>query len=105
MKLVTAIVLMGITASAAAKMESSEDKYRYKGDTEFSGFCKAIVDDNLVLLKRSAQAKVGSFGKNNLDVIRKIAAANGMKCNGSDLLAFAKERKADEIYAYLNKKL
>lgn len=88
------------TFTASAGMESSH-KVRFAGDIEYSSFCKAVVEDDLDMLKRSVRSKVGRVATSSKDVMRKLVATNGMKCNGVDLIKFSEQRKASQVNAYL----
>ena len=53
------IALATFTANAHLK---SDETYRFAGDREFSGFCKAVVTDDVKMLKRSKkQSRYCSF--------------------------------------------
>lgn len=98
-----AILVFGLATNASAKMLEGE-RFAFKGDLEYSGFCKAIVNDNLPLLKRNMSRKVGELGSSRKDVLSRLVAQDGMTCNGVDLIKFSRERKALEVYAYLTQK-
>ena len=98
--LIVTLALSAFTASAHMK---SEDVYRFAGDREYSGFCKAVVTDDVKMLKRSVTDKVGLVAGSRKDVLRKLLSIDGMRCNGIDLVEFSKQREASEVYAYLSK--
>ncbi|GAC24777.1 MAG: DUF3718 domain-containing protein [Alteromonadaceae bacterium] len=98
------ISLVALTAfNASAGMESSS-KVRFAGDSEYSSFCKAVVNDDLGMLKRSLRSKVGQVAASSNDVLRKLVSAEGMKCNGVDLIQFSEQREASQVSAYLKTK-
>jgi hypothetical protein len=103
MKIVIGILLLGLAVNASAKMSGGE-KFAFRGDLQYSGFCKAIVSDNLSLLKRTMSRKVGELGASRKDVLRKLVSQDGMTCNGVNLIKFSQLRDATEVYAYLTKK-
>ena len=80
---------------------SSDEKIRYAGDLQYSGFCRAIVKDDVSLLKRSVGNKIGQVASTRRDVLEKLISENGMKCNGKDLIKFSQLRGAKQVYAYL----
>lgn len=101
-------VLVGILAISACTANAhmkSEDTYRFSGDREYSGFCKAVVTNDLDMFKRSVRSKVGNVASNRKDVLRKLLSVNGMQCNGIDLIKFAKQREASEVYVYLTEQV
>jgi hypothetical protein len=96
--LIATLAMSAFTASAHMESESA---YRFAGDRGYSSFCKAVVTDDLKMLKRSITNKVGLVAGNRKDVLRKILADDGMTCNGIDLIEFSKQREASEVNAYL----
>jgi hypothetical protein len=100
--LLVTLTLSAFTASAHMK---SEDVYRFAGDREYSAFCKAVLTDDVKMLKRSVTGKVGLLAGSRKDVLRKILSIDGMKCNGISLVDFSKQRKASEVYAYLTEEV
>jgi hypothetical protein len=103
MKIFMAILLCVLAANVSAKLREGE-RFAFTGDLEYSGFCEAIVNDNLDLLKTSMSRKVGEIGSSRKEVLRKLVADNGMTCNGVDLIEFSRSREADEVHAYLTQK-
>lgn len=102
MKKVLLTSLFTLTAfTASAGMESSS-KVRFSGDVEYSNFCKAVVNDDLDMLKRSVRSKVGFVAFSSKDVMRKVVSVDGVKCNGVDLIKFSEQRKASQVSAYLS---
>jgi hypothetical protein len=99
--LLVTLALSAFTASAHMK---SEDAYRFAGDQEYSKFCKAVVTDDVKMLKRSVTDKVGLVAGSRKDVLQKLLSIDGMKCNGIDLIEFSKQRQASEVHAYLTHK-
>ena len=91
-----------ISVGVNAQM-TRDEKIRYAGDLQYSGFCRAIVNDDVSLLKRSVGKKVGEVASTRRDVLEKLVSETGMKCNGKDLIKFSESRGAKEVYAYLTK--
>jgi hypothetical protein len=100
--LLVTLALSAFTASAHMK---SEDDYRFAGDQDYSGFCKAVVTDDVTMLKRGVTDKVGLVAGSRKDVLRKLLSIDGMTCNGIDLLEFSKQREASKVHAYLTDKI
>lgn len=100
MKALLFVTIMSVAGSTAASMKS--DPFKYAGDTEYSGFCKAIVEDDLSLLKRNIIQKVGTVSGSRKGVLRKLLSETGMTCNGLDLIQFSMQRESSEVFAYLS---
>jgi hypothetical protein len=94
--------LSAFTAHAGMK---SAANYKFAGEIAYADFCKAVVTDDLSLLKRSIRSKVGEVAHSSKDVLRKLVAVDGMKCNNTDLLEFSKQREAKDVQAYLSEVL
>lgn len=87
--------------NASAKM-SSPDKVRYAGDLSYKNFCEAVVKDDVNMLKRSLRRKVGVVANSKHAVLKQLIAADGVQCNGFDLVSFSEKRKASKISTYLS---
>ena len=98
------LVTLALSAFGASAHMKSEDAYRFAGDREYSSFCKAVVTDDVKMLKRSVTNKVGLVAGSRKDVLQKLLSIDGMKCNGIDLVEFSKQREASEVHAYLTHK-
>jgi hypothetical protein len=99
-KLILTSLLVLTTFTASAAMESAS-KMRFSGDIEYSSFCKAVVNDDLDMLKRSVRNKIGLVAISSKGVMRKLISADGVTCNGVDLIKFSEQRKASQVNAYL----
>ena len=87
----TATVAFSINASAAAPQKD----VRFVGETQFAGFCKAIINDDVRVLRSSLSRNVGRIGASQREVLRMVT------CNGSSLIEFSVERHADAVHDYL----
>ena len=87
--------------NASAKM-GSLDKVEYAGDLSYKDFCEAVIKDDVNMLKVNVIKKVGVVASNKQAVLKKLTAANGMECNGFDLLSFSEQRKSSKVYEYLS---
>ncbi len=101
MKKLIALSVALATFGANAALESN---VQYKGDTQFSSFCEAVVSDDVSLLKKSLRSKVGIVGLSERSVKKLVVAENGVKCNGTSLKAFSKERQATKVAEFLKGK-
>jgi hypothetical protein len=99
-KIILTSLLVLTTFTASAAMESSS-KMRFSGDIEYSSFCEAVVNDDLDMLKRSVKNKIGLVAISSKGVMRKLISADGVTCNGLDLITFSEQRKASQVNAYL----
>lgn len=97
----TVLVLSALSAFAANAHLNKEPNYQFAGDRDYAGFCKAIVTNDVNLLKRSVRNKVGLVAPSSQDVLRILISENGIKCNGIDMIEFSRQREANEVYAYL----
>ena len=95
------LVTLALSTFAVNAHTESEQTYRFAGDQGYSKFCKAVLTDDLRMLKRSITQKVGLLASSRKDVLQKLLSINGMKCNGIDLIEFSEQRKASEVNAYL----
>ena len=101
MKTIFILSIMLCTLQAEAKM-SLTGKVKYSGDLDYSAFCDAVVNDDVNILKHSVSRKVGVIASSKKEVIQKLMATDGMTCNGLDLITFAEQRNATEVYKYFS---
>jgi hypothetical protein len=93
-----------ISASFAASAHNvSKAEVKFAGDRDFSGFCKAVLEDDVSMLKRNVRAKIGLVAPSSDEVLKRLIAEDGMQCNGADLVTFSIERDASSVHAYLAK--
>ena len=93
----TATVAFSINASAAAP----QTDVRFVGETQFAGFCKAIINDDVRVVRSSLSRNVGRIGASQREVLRMVTSEEGLTCNGSSLIEFSVERHADAVHDYL----
>jgi hypothetical protein len=93
--------LASTLVSTSVLADSAADGVRFSGDTQFSSFCNAVVQDDLRLLRSSAARNVGVVGTSQREVLRLVTADNGVTCNGISLIEFSKQRHANSVYQYL----
>ncbi|QCZ93703.1 DUF3718 domain-containing protein [Salinimonas iocasae] len=92
----SALLVLGQAVAA-----DNQPVVKYKGDTSFSGFCKAVVKDDVRILRSSIQRSVGNVAASDREVIRRITAKNGLTCNGSNLIEFSEKRNAKQVKSFL----
>ncbi len=96
-------ISMGLFALNANAALGSKSKVAFKGDVEYAGFCEAVVSDDVALMKKSLRSKVGIVAKTERRVKSKLMSESGVKCNGTNLEAFSKERAAKQVAEFLQK--
>lgn len=93
----TATLSFAFSASAA----TSEKEVRFVGETEFAGFCKAIINDDMKTFRSNLFRNIGRIGDSQRQVLRLVTSETGLTCNGSNLIQFSAERGADTVYEFL----
>ncbi|WP_414830695.1 DUF3718 domain-containing protein [Alteromonas sp. H39] len=96
-----AMVLGMVAASGSALAAAPQKDVRFVGDTQFSGFCKAIVMDDIKVLRANLSRNVGRIGASQREVLRMVTAEDGLTCNGETLIDFSMKRDANAVYEYL----
>ena len=100
MKKTLLIIGMLSAFSASASMESAP-KFKLVGDLSYSKFCQAVLEDDVDMFKYSLRKKIGTVASSRAGVLRRLVSEEGMSCAGENLLTFAKQRDAEEVYAYI----
>lgn len=95
------IALCAFNANAALE---SKSKVKYKGDLEYSSFCEAVVTDDVEMLKKNLRSQVGKLAGTQKRVKTLLMSDEGVKCNGTNLKEFSKERAAKQVAAFLQAK-
>lgn len=101
--LATASLFANLSAMASIDADILGQKYRFEGDVKYAAYCKAILNDDLSLLKRSIRREVGDLASNERSVVRILLSDYGVKCDGENLVEFSIQRDAPAVYAYFNK--
>lgn len=97
------VLLIALVAMHAEAKMGLNGQVKYAGDLDYSAFCDAVVNDDVSILKRSIIRKVGVVAFSKREVVKKLIAAQGMTCNGADLITFAQQRQALSVSEYLSK--
>ena len=104
MKLIASLSLcLSASASAALSTDNSVEKYRFIGDLKYANYCKAILTDDVSMMKKSIRRSVGDIAGNEKRVLRILLSDNGVKCDGESIVEFSVNRKASNIYSYISK--
>ena len=102
MKLLKTLAATAALSSAFNAVAAGPQKdVRFVGDTQFAGFCKAIVLDDVKVLRSSLSRNVGRIGASQREVLRLVTSEDGLTCNGISLIDFAVERDASAVREYL----
>jgi hypothetical protein len=99
--LVTSAVVIASTMAFNASAAAPQKDVRFVGETQFAGFCKAIINDDIKVLRSSLSRNVGRIGASQREVLRMVTSEEGLTCNGSSLIEFSVERDANAVYEYL----
>ena len=102
MKTLALVSVLSLSVSFAADAALQQTKeVKFVGDMAYAGFCKAVVNDNVSLFKRSVKRFVGPLGGNQQLVLTKVLENDNVKCAGQGIAKFAKERDAQQISAFI----
>tara|TARA_R110000868_G_scaffold201174_8_gene448756 strand:- start:648 stop:971 length:324 start_codon:yes stop_codon:yes gene_type:complete len=96
---VVAAASLSFTANAA--LEGSKN-VKYVGDTEFASFCKAAVNNDADLFKRSVSRQVGVIASSKQRVLDVVLNAENVSCAGKGLVEFSESRQATEVVNFIN---
>ena len=94
-------VLATTLAFQVGAHEQPQDKVVFVGDTEYRSFCKAVLQDDVALMRRSFNNKVGVVASRKRDVYQMLLSQENLACNGKGIIEFSKERKAEQVLSYL----
>ena len=104
-KLANAVKVLAVTATVAFSVNATaavpQKDIRFVGETQFAGFCKAVINDDVRVLRSSLSRNVGRIGASQREVLRMVTSEEGLTCNGSSLIKFSEERHADAVHEYL----
>jgi hypothetical protein len=99
--IIASILASAVSMSANASMESKTN-FKFTGDTEFAGFCKAVLNDNVSLFKRSIRGFVGPLGATRQDVLKRVLKNENVSCAGQGLVEFTKQRDAKQVAEFIS---
>ena len=89
-----------LSANSAIAKETSRPAH-YVGDLQYASFCRAVVLDDVRVLRASLSRQVGRIAGSHRAVLRRVTEEDGLKCNGESLIDFSKSRNASNVFAYL----
>jgi hypothetical protein len=99
-----ALVPMLSVASIKAPEKAEVQMYKFSGDLAFAGFCKAVLHNDVSMLRRNVSQQVGRVAATSRGVYRSLLDTDGVTCAGQDLITFSETRRADDIVAYLKQR-
>lgn len=91
------------SVSFASFTNAAEKEVKFVGDLAYAGFCKAVVNDNVGMFKRSVRQFVGPLGGTKQDVLERVLRNDNVQCSGKGIAQFAEQRDAKNVVAYLNR--
>ncbi|MCC2615536.1 DUF3718 domain-containing protein [Aestuariibacter halophilus] len=97
------LVMIGVCFMQNAMANSDGGKYHFVGDLRYADFCKAVVEDDVSMMRRALGRKIGTVAESRKGVLRLLTSDSGMTCNGRSLIDFTRQREAMAIHAYLQR--
>lgn len=88
-------------AAVSAPAFAADKEYRFVGDTQFAGFCKAVATDDVRALRVNLSRNVGRIAATEREVLRMVTAEDGLTCNGENLVEFSVHREASDVHEFL----
>lgn len=101
-KQILAVLLSSSFALTAQATLTEKPQVKYVGDTEYASFCKAVLEDNVLLFKRSLKRFVGPLGGNKQGVLQRVLENNNVQCAGQGLIEFSENRKATQVAKFIS---
>lgn len=101
MKKLVLATLVSLSVSSVANA-SMEKNVKFVGDLAYAGFCKAVVNDNVGMFKRSVKRFVGPLGGTKQDVLSRVLNNDNVQCSGKGIVEFVEQRNAKKVAEYLN---
>ena len=92
-----------LSFNAMAGLESAKN-VKFVGDTEFASFCKAAVNNDVSLFKRSIERQVGIIASSKQRVLDLVLDANNVSCAGKGLTEFSETRQATDVVNFIQTK-
>lgn len=90
-----------LSVNATAAMQGTK-QFKFVGDTEFAGFCEAIVMNDLELFKKNIAKQAAVMGISRRQTLNAVMDPRTVTCADSGLLSFAQQRNATEVLALIS---
>ncbi|MDP5029124.1 MAG: hypothetical protein NWQ54_00975 [Paraglaciecola sp.] len=105
-KLFVSIVVSAacLSFNANAALESAK-KVKFVGDTEFAGFCKAAINNDVNTLKRAIERQVGVLASSKQRVLDIVLDEKNVSCAGKGLAEFSETRQATDVVNFIQAKI
>lgn len=97
--------LIATLAAAATIAPVTAKEFRFIGDTQYAGFCKAVATDDVRALRANLSRNVGRIAATEREVLRMLTADDGLTCNGENLINFSVQRDASAVHDFLTARL
>lgn len=88
-------------AAVSAPAFAADKEYRFVGDTQFAGFCKAVATNDVRALRVNLSRNVGRIAATEREVLRMVTSDDGLTCNGENLVKFSEQRDASDVHEFL----
>jgi hypothetical protein len=89
-----------ITAENASPQDAK--KFAFAGDTEYAGFCKAALRNNVQLFKRAVRSQIGNLASSKQEVLDIVLEADNVQCSGLGIVEFSEQRKATKVIEFIS---
>ncbi|MFQ3219347.1 MAG: hypothetical protein ACI8R9_001643 [Paraglaciecola sp.] len=86
--------------SANATMQGAK-QFKFVGDTQYAGFCEAVITDNVDLFKKSLAQHKRILSGNKSGLSDTVWAAKKISCSEQNLVSFSQQRNATNILAFI----
>lgn len=97
--------LITVLATAAVSGPVAAKEFRFIGDTQYAGFCKAVATDDVRGLRANLSRNVGRIAATEREVLRMLTAEDGLTCNGVNLIDFSVQRDASAVHDFLTARI
>ncbi|MFT6897967.1 MAG: hypothetical protein ACJA13_002381 [Paraglaciecola sp.] len=86
--------------NANATMQDAK-QFKFVGDTQYSGFCEAVITDNVDLFKNNIVQLKHLLSGNKREVLETVLKAKTISCSEQNLVSFSQQRNATNILAFI----
>ncbi|MGS2721806.1 hypothetical protein [Paraglaciecola aestuariivivens] len=98
--LTTVLLTATLSMSASASMKNS-NKFKFVGDTEYAGLCKAAATNDLHKFKINLKQQSFRLNTNQGQLLSWLANADSFQCAGQGIVAFAQQRGSTDVANYI----
>lgn len=101
LSVVVATACACFSLNAVAAMQGGK-QFKLVGDTEFAGFCKAIVRNNVDLFKKNVAQQTGALTVTKSQTLDAVLDAMISSCADQDLVTFSQERNPPKVLSLID---